>query len=88
MSEREVSSFWDHLDVLRRVLFRCLTAWAIAAIAAFCFKDVLFSLLFAPSTDDFVSYQVEIRASLQLAEHGVDEDLFIFFSHFNKFLSI
>ena len=58
MSEREVSSFWDHLDVLRKVLFRCLAAWAIAAVIAFCFKEVLFGLLFAPSTDDFVSYRV------------------------------
>ena len=57
MSEREVSSFWDHLDVLRKVLFRCLTAWAIAAVAAFCFKEVLFGLLFAPSTNDFASYR-------------------------------
>ena len=57
MSEREVSSFWDHLDVLRKVLFRCLIAWAIGAVAAFCFKDILFRLLFAPSTDGFVSYR-------------------------------
>ena len=57
MSEREVSSFWDHLDVLRKVLFRCLIAWAIGAAAAFCFKDILFRLLFAPSMDSFVSYQ-------------------------------
>jgi len=57
MSEREVSSFWDHLDVLRKVLFRCLIAWLVGAVAAFCFKEVLFDLLFAPSTDDFVSYR-------------------------------
>ena len=57
MSEREVSSFWDHLDVLRKVLFRCLIAWAIGALAAFCFKDTLFRLLFAPSTDSFISYR-------------------------------
>ena len=57
MSEREVSSFWDHLDVLRKVLFRCLIAWTIGAMAAFCFKDILFRLLFAPSTDSFVSYR-------------------------------
>lgn len=57
MSEQEVSSFWDHLDVLRKVLFRCLIAWAIGAAAAFCFKDILFRLLFAPSMDSFVSYQ-------------------------------
>ena len=58
MSEREVSSFWDHLDVLRKVLFRCLIAWAIGAVAAFCFKEVLFGLLFAPSRDDFLSYRL------------------------------
>ena len=57
MSEREVSSFWDHLEVLRKVLFRCLIAWGIGAVAAFCFKKVLFDLLFAPSTDCFVSYR-------------------------------
>ena len=57
MSERDVSSFWDHLDVLRKVLFRCLIAWAIGAVAAFCFKDIMFRLLFAPSTDSFVSYR-------------------------------
>ena len=58
MSQHDVSSFWDHLDVLRKVLFRCLIVWAIGAVAAFCFKDILFSLLFAPSRDDFVSYRL------------------------------
>ena len=57
MSEREVSSFWDHLDVLRKVLLRCLMAWGIGAAAAFCFKTAMFDLLFAPSRDDFISYR-------------------------------
>ena len=57
MSERDVSSFWDHLDVLRKVLLRCLIAWAIGATVAFCFKTLLFDLLFAPSRDDFISYR-------------------------------
>ena len=57
MSERDVSSFWDHLDVLRTVLLRCLMAWVIGAAAAFCFKTALFDLLFAPSRDDFISYR-------------------------------
>ena len=57
MSERVVSSFWDHLEVLRKVLFRCLIAWMAGAVAAFCFKNLLFGLLFAPSRDDFISYQ-------------------------------
>ena len=41
MSERVVSSFWDHLEVLRKVLFRCLIAWFVGAVAAFCFKNLL-----------------------------------------------
>ena len=57
MSKKEVSSFWDHLDVLRKVLFRCLIAWAIGSAVAFCFKDLLFGLLFAPSRDDFIAYR-------------------------------
>ena len=57
MSEQKVSSFWDHLEVLRKVLFRCLIAWMVGAVAAFCFKNLLFGLLFAPSRDDFISYQ-------------------------------
>ena len=57
MSKREVSSFWDHLEVLRKVLLRCLIACAIGAAAAFCFKTVLFDLLFAPSRDNFISYR-------------------------------
>ena len=65
MSEQEVSSFWDHLDVLRKVLFRCLIAWAVGAVAAFCFKEVLFDLLFAPSRDDFVSYRLMERLCTQ-----------------------
>ena len=58
MSEREVSSFWDHLEVLRKVLFRCLIAWLIGAVAVFSFKEILFNLLFAPSRDDFISYRL------------------------------
>lgn len=57
MSQTEVCSFWDHLEVLRKVLFRCLIAWTIGMVAAFCFKEVLFDLLFAPSRDDFLSYR-------------------------------
>lgn len=57
MSEQKISSFWDHLEVLRKVLFRCLIAWLVGAVAAFCFKEVLFGLLFAPSRDDFISYR-------------------------------
>jgi len=64
MSTTEARSFWDHLEELRKVLFRCLVAWIIGAILAFCFKDLLFRVLFAPSLSDFISY----RGLCQLAQ--------------------
>ena len=50
-------SFWDHLDELRSVLIRCVVAWGICAVAAFCFRDALFAFLFAPSHPDFITYR-------------------------------
>ncbi len=50
-------TFWEHMDVFRKVIFRCLAVWAVCAIRAFCFKDVLFDILFAPSTSDFIVYR-------------------------------
>ena len=50
-------TFWEHVDVFRKVIFRCLAVWTVCAIGAFCFKDVLFDVLFAPSTSDFIVYR-------------------------------
>ena len=50
-------SFWDHLDELRSVLIRCVVAWGVCAVAAFCFRDALFAFLFAPSHPDFITYR-------------------------------
>lgn len=54
----EAMSFWAHLDVLRGVLLRCLAAWAVCSVAAFCFKDALFGFVFAPAQDDFCLYRL------------------------------
>ena len=51
-------SFWDHLDELRSVLIRCVVAWVICAVAAFCFRDALFAFLFAPAHPDFITYRL------------------------------
>ncbi len=51
-------SFWDHLDELRNVLIRCVVAWGICAVAAFCFRDALFAFLFAPARPDFITYRL------------------------------
>ena len=68
------TSFWDHLDELRSVLIRCVVAWGICAVAAFCFRDALFAFLFAPAHPDFITYR--LLDSLSLGE-GWGEVLFI-----------
>lgn len=56
-------TFWEHIEVFRKVLFRCIIVWAVCAVAAFCFKDLLFSILFAPSESDFLLYRGLCRMS-------------------------
>ena len=68
------TSFWDHLDELRSVLIRCVVAWGICAVAAFCFRDALVAFLFAPAHPDFITYR--LLDSLSLGE-GWGEVLFI-----------
>ena len=41
-------TFWEHLDELRSVLIKSLVAWMVASLAAFCFKEPLFDLIFRP----------------------------------------
>lgn len=68
-------TFGEHLEVLRRMLFRILGVTLAIAIVVFCFKDVTWRLLLAPSQWDFVTYRW-IEALLQRV--GVD-------FHFNEF---
>ena len=51
-------TFWDHLDELRRVLVRILLMTAVAGIVAFIMKDELFSVVLAPRSSDFITYQL------------------------------
>ena len=54
----EPLTFWDHLDVLRSSLIRMGVAVVVFAVAAFCLKDLLFSVVLAPRSSDFVTYQL------------------------------
>ena len=63
-------TFWDHLDVLRAMLIRVGAAVVAVAVVAFCFKDLLFSIVLAPSREDFVLYDVLNRLHLQFAANG------------------
>lgn len=52
-------TFWDHLEELRRVIVRSLVAVAVLAIAAFCFKELLFDgIVLAPLKGDFPTYRM------------------------------
>lgn len=52
----ENMTFWEHLEVLRNVIFRCLAVWLVCSVIAFCFKEILFDVVFAPSKSDFVLF--------------------------------
>ena len=54
----EALTFWDHLDVLRSSLIRMAVAVCVLAIAAFMMKDELFTIVLAPRSSDFVTYQL------------------------------
>ena len=54
----EPLTFWDHLDVLRSSLIRMGVAIVVFAVAAFCLKEPLFSVVLAPRSSDFVTYRL------------------------------
>ena len=56
IEERELS-FWDHLDVLRWLLFRVICAWVILAVGFFIIMPDFFDkIILAPCYNDFVFY--------------------------------
>ena len=50
-------TFWDHLEELRGVLLRSLAVVCVLAVAVFCFRDTLFSVVLAPKSPDFITYR-------------------------------
>ena len=51
-------TFWDHLDELRKVLFRSVIAIFIIAVPVFLCKEILFGdIIFAPTKDGFILYK-------------------------------
>ncbi len=51
-------TFWEHLDALRTSLIRAGAAVLLYGVVIFCFKDLLFDIILAPSRPDFVTYQL------------------------------
>ena len=51
-------TFWDHVDELRKVLFRIIGVVVVFMLIAFCFKDELFRVVLAPKESDFLVYRL------------------------------
>lgn len=50
-------TYGEHLEILRKMLFRILGVSITFSIAIFCFKDITWKLLLAPSEYNFMTYQ-------------------------------
>lgn len=53
----ELLTFGGHLEVLRRMLFRIIAVAGIISLVIFCFKDITWKLLLAPSEYSFATYK-------------------------------
>lgn len=55
---QNIGTFWDHLDVLRSCIIKIIVATLLLAIVCFSFKDLLFSIVLAPTDPDFITYKL------------------------------
>ena len=54
--------FWDHVEVMRWMIVRCIVVVMGLAIVAFCFKEFVFEqIVLAPCGSDFVTYRILCR---------------------------
>lgn len=63
--------FWGHLDELRSYIIKALVAVAICAVAAFCCKDWLFTIIMGPSKPTFVTYRLFVQLT------GITDDFHV-----------
>lgn len=67
LAEGKEMSFLDHLEELRWHILRSLAAITITGIVLFLFKNWFFeTIVFGPTHDDFISYQIICHLSEQL----------------------
>ena len=67
--DSNLMTFGGHLEVLRRMLFRILGVAGLIAAVIFCFKDITWRILLAPSEWDFCTYRW-IEHVMQTVEPG------------------
>lgn len=58
MAAENRQSFWDHLDVLRAAIVKIVLVAVVFGVAAFFFKEELFSVVLAPKSDGFITYRL------------------------------
>jgi len=51
-------TFWEHLEALRWVILRSLGVALVFAVVAFCMKDLLFGMVLAPRTSEFITFRL------------------------------
>ena len=73
--EGDLLTFGGHLEVFRQMLFRILGVAGVIAAVIFCFKDITWQVLMAPSEWDFCTYRW-LESIMQII--GID-------FHFEKF---
>lgn len=56
-SNVELLTFGEHLEVLRKMLFRILVVAGVIAVVVFCLKNYTWQILMAPSQWDFYTYR-------------------------------
>lgn len=74
-SEKELS-FWDHLDELRKVLFRIMIVVVIVMVIVFLNKEILFDIILAPRKSDFITYHFFCLLSERLSLPGICPESF------------
>lgn len=57
VQESGLLTFGGHLEIMRKMLFRILALIMILSIIIFCFKTETFSILLAPKSSDFITFQ-------------------------------
>ena len=56
-NDNGLMTFGEHLEVLRKMLFRIIGVALVFAVAIFCAKDTTFRLLLAPCDNGFITYR-------------------------------
>ncbi len=71
--DADKQTFWEHLDVLRTALVKCLVVAVAFGIVAFFFKDEMFAVILAPKNDGFITYRLLYSVSGLVTDAGAPD---------------